>query len=161
MLRDVPMVETHFPVVVMRFLETALPAAVMIDHSIGENTTMAFVQEDVTLQIHIITPEETKCLDLFYDKQCVHKISQQNGGCGCYHMLGRRSNIAFDHWLTMKGGELEIKIEHFNSTTFMSYYLTEQLPSSVRFSSLQMMQSFFELLTAIDNVEEYVKTIGT
>eukprot|EP00957_Ditylum_brightwellii_P113493 8653655-Ditylum_brightwellii.AAC.1 len=76
-------------------------------------------------------------------------------------MLGRRPNIAFDHWLTVKGGKLEIEIEHFSSTTFTSYYLTEQLPSSVRLSSLQMMQSFFELLTSIDNVVEYINTNGT
>eukprot|EP00957_Ditylum_brightwellii_P068699 5215126-Ditylum_brightwellii.AAC.1 len=58
---DVPMVETCFLVVAMRFPETALPA-VRIDHSIGGNTAMAFVQKDVTLQIHSTTPEETKCL---------------------------------------------------------------------------------------------------
>eukprot|EP00957_Ditylum_brightwellii_P068700 5215127-Ditylum_brightwellii.AAC.1 len=61
MLGDVPMVETCFPVVIVRFPETALPA-VRIDYSIGKNTVMAFVQEDVTLQIHSTTPEETKCL---------------------------------------------------------------------------------------------------
>eukprot|EP00957_Ditylum_brightwellii_P170494 12977558-Ditylum_brightwellii.AAC.1 len=57
---DVPMVETCFPLVVMRFSETALPA-VRIDHSFRGNTATAFVQEDVTLQIHGTTPEETKC----------------------------------------------------------------------------------------------------
>eukprot|EP00957_Ditylum_brightwellii_P027257 2061100-Ditylum_brightwellii.AAC.1 len=48
MLGDVPMVETYFPVAVMRFSETALQT-VNIDHSIGGNTAMAFVQEDVIL----------------------------------------------------------------------------------------------------------------
>eukprot|EP00957_Ditylum_brightwellii_P071340 5423134-Ditylum_brightwellii.AAC.1 len=61
MSRDVPMAETCFPVVVVGFPETALPV-VKIDHSIGGNTTMAFVQEDATLQTHSTTPEETKCL---------------------------------------------------------------------------------------------------
>eukprot|EP00957_Ditylum_brightwellii_P006094 461177-Ditylum_brightwellii.AAC.1 len=89
MLGDVSMVETHVPIAVMRFPETAFPA-VRIYHSIGGNTTMAFVQEDVTLQIHSTTSEEK----------------------------------------TFLGGELDIKIEYFSSTTFTSYYLTEQLPSS-------------------------------
>eukprot|EP00957_Ditylum_brightwellii_P080867 6151254-Ditylum_brightwellii.AAC.1 len=61
----VPIVETCFPVVVMRFSETALPA-VRIDHSIGGNTDMTFVQEDVTLQIHsnkIVVVDATTCFE--------------------------------------------------------------------------------------------------
>eukprot|EP00957_Ditylum_brightwellii_P018857 1417333-Ditylum_brightwellii.AAC.1 len=74
---------------------------------------MAFVQEGATLSIHSTTPEETKCAGLFCDKQRVHEITTHSHGCGCYHMLGRRSNITFDHWMDITKGAMNIVMEHF------------------------------------------------
>eukprot|EP00957_Ditylum_brightwellii_P172553 13136376-Ditylum_brightwellii.AAC.1 len=72
----------------MKYPDVPVPT-VDIDHSIGGNAAMAFVQEGATISIHSTTPEETKCAGLFCDKQWVHKITTQSRGCGCYHMLGR------------------------------------------------------------------------
>eukprot|EP00957_Ditylum_brightwellii_P172626 13141437-Ditylum_brightwellii.AAC.1 len=71
---DMPMVQTRFPVVVMKHPEVSLPT-VDIDHSISGNMVLAFVKEGAMLQIHSTTSEETKCAGLFCDKQWIHEIT--------------------------------------------------------------------------------------
>eukprot|EP00957_Ditylum_brightwellii_P061713 4682863-Ditylum_brightwellii.AAC.1 len=95
-----------------------------IDHSINSNKAKAFVGSNIMLQVHSTIPEETKCSGLFCNKQHLHEILSQGHGCGCYHMLGRRSNIAVDHLIQIKSIDMNIVMERFSSMTFSSYYLT-------------------------------------
>eukprot|EP00957_Ditylum_brightwellii_P094021 7158825-Ditylum_brightwellii.AAC.1 len=92
---DLPLVDTCFPVIVIKY-PTKNPTAA-IEYSIEGNCAKAFVYNAAMLQIHSITPEETKCSNLFCDEQCLHEIHAQGCGHGCYHMFGRQSNIALDH----------------------------------------------------------------
>eukprot|EP00957_Ditylum_brightwellii_P134276 10237513-Ditylum_brightwellii.AAC.1 len=135
------MVQTGFPVVVMKHPEVSLPA-IDIDHSVSGNMVLAFVKEGATLQIHSTTPEETKCAGLVLDKQHIYEITSQSQGCGCYSMLSRRSKLVLDHWIHVTKDSIEVVMEHFRLLSFLSYYLTERIPGSVHFSSLQMTTAF-------------------
>eukprot|EP00957_Ditylum_brightwellii_P057615 4369293-Ditylum_brightwellii.AAC.1 len=98
---DIPLVETCYPVIVMKHPSQNIPT-VKISHSIERNTAKAFVKEAVMIRVQSTTPEKTKCACLFCDKQHLNDITPAGHGYSCYHMLGRRSNLALEHWLEVE-----------------------------------------------------------
>lgn len=95
MASDIPMLETRFPVIVMGN-NTGL-VNIPVNVGISANKSKAFVLKGCQIKIISSTPEETKCSGLFCDKQRIHKIVENNQGCGCYAMLSHRSNLIMDH----------------------------------------------------------------
>eukprot|EP00957_Ditylum_brightwellii_P091851 6993901-Ditylum_brightwellii.AAC.1 len=93
---DIPLVETHYPVIVMKHPSQNIPT-VKIDHFIEGNTAKAFVEDAFMICVQSTAPEETNCAGLFCDKQHLNVIIPEGCGCGCYHMLGRWSNLALEH----------------------------------------------------------------
>eukprot|EP00957_Ditylum_brightwellii_P087559 6665628-Ditylum_brightwellii.AAC.1 len=73
-----------------------------IDHSNEGNTTKAFVEDAIMTRVQSMAPEETKCACLFCEKHHLNDIIPAGCGCGCYHMLGSRSNLAPEHWLEVE-----------------------------------------------------------
>eukprot|EP00957_Ditylum_brightwellii_P080710 6138531-Ditylum_brightwellii.AAC.1 len=57
---DIPLVETCYPVIVMKHPSQNIPT-VKINHSIEGNTDKAFVEDDVMICVQSTRPEETKC----------------------------------------------------------------------------------------------------
>eukprot|EP00957_Ditylum_brightwellii_P104921 7996825-Ditylum_brightwellii.AAC.1 len=156
---DIPMVELCYVVIVMCCPTDPIPT-VPIDYSIEGNTLLAFAWYAVVLNIHSTTPKETKCADMFCNKQQLHEIVLQNCSCGCYHMLGRQSYIAFHHLINVQALGFNIVVEHFSSTTFSNYYLSGRIPSSVHLASLQMTKAYFELVASVESVVGHVNNNG-
>ena len=152
---DLPLVETHFPVVVMKFPRNI--AEVNVFESIQGNHSKAFVVNEAQLTVCSTTPKETTCSGMFCDKQRIHET---NGKCGCYSMLSRRSNIAFVHWIESSIQGIQLRMETFSSESFSSLYLNGRMPNSVRISALQMTDAFFEISSAVENVANYVNDNG-
>ena len=68
---DVPMVETRFPVIVMK--RPNLFPTVEIDYQIQGNNGLAFVKNSIQLTVNRTVPEETTCSGLFCDKQRIQE----------------------------------------------------------------------------------------
>ena len=66
---DIPMVQTHFPVIAMNFPVTY--PVVTVNQEIQGNVSMAFVQNGIIIAVQKTEPVTTTCSVLFCDKQRV------------------------------------------------------------------------------------------
>lgn len=154
---DIPMLETQFPVIVMRTPDQIQP--VPVNFEIQGNNALSFVQNGAIVSVKRTAPEETTCSGLFCDKQRIQEWMGQRG-CGCYHMTHRRSNIALDHSISILASSSTIKMENYSSTQFSKLYLTSNLPPSIKIRDLRMTEEYFSLLDCIGNVIEFINNNG-
>ena len=158
MAQDIPMLETRFPVVVMK--NPIIMREYGINMGMTGNKSQSFVLNHCTLDVISSTPEETKCSGLFCDKQRIHEIANNNQGCGCYSMLTRRSNMIIDHSLKIEKLGWECYIENFSSTRFSRLYQNAPFPSAIRADSLQLTDDYWNLSNCISNVIDFINENG-
>jgi hypothetical protein len=161
MSNDIPMLETRYPVVVMRPPRLHIESRVELD-VIG-NTSKAFCLNGCTITIKSSTPEETNCSGLLCDKQRIHEIaSRSNQGCGCYSMLSRRSTLVLEHSLEIESSDFRWNhyCEHYSSNKFSMLYQSSPFSSSVTASNLQFTDEYYLMVEKIESVMNYINTNG-
>ena len=155
---DIPLIKTQLPVIVME-TPSRIPT-VSINNQLQENTSVAFVMNNVFLNINRTVPIQTTCSGFLCDKQRVNDWSGSRG-CGCYHMTQYRSNIVFQHtiFFDTTGGD-RIVHSDFSSTKFSLLYLSNHIPGAVRVSALRVSDSFWDLEDSIEKVVEKINEDG-
>ena len=155
---DIPMVQTPWPVIAMK-LPLSFPV-VHVDKGILGNCSKAFVYNGVQITVIKTEPESTTCSGLFCDKQRLHDWVDARG-CGCYHMIQQRSNLAINHSISVyESPENIIKMENFSSTAFSKLYLSSNIPVSTRKSAFNHTDLYFDMLMSIDQVVDYINDHG-
>ena len=131
---ELSMIEIRFPVIVMKI--PLYYHEVTINYSIKGNTCRPFVLNSCRIQILSSTPEDTECAGLFCDKQRVNEIREYSQKCGCYHMLGTRSNLVIDHSLSIEHPDWSFHVEKYSSSQFSKNYMSGYFPSGVNADEL-------------------------
>ena len=156
MNNETPMVESNFPVVALSPPETIDPIPLSME--IQADSSLAFVVNNADLVVRSSAPTQTNCSGLFCDKQRLRDI---RGGCGCFHMISNRSNLAFIHNIRLVDGiGTDITVNNFSSTKFSLLYLSQRLSPSIKISALNMTDEYFDLLDSIDEVVSYINSNG-
>ena len=160
MANEIPMLETRFPVIVMRFPQEIHPITVNL--GISGNQSKGFALNKCKLSIMSSIPEETRCSGLFCDKQRIHEIMDKAQGCGCYSMLCRRSNLVIDHSLQIECKAIgwSCFVEKFSSNRFSMLYQSAPFPSSLRASALQLTDHYWDLTDTIERVVKFINDNG-
>lgn len=156
---DIPMVQTSCPVIAMR-LPLSFPD-VRVNKGIKGNKSMAFIYNGVQIAVRKTEPVTTTCSGLFCDKQRVHDWVDARG-CGCYHMIQQRSNMVFNHSISVmiEPPEKTIEMENFSSTAFSKLYLTSNIPVTAQKSAFDHTDPYFDLLDNIQDVVDYINSHG-
>ena len=157
---DIPLVKTQLPIIIMKPPQTI--SHVPINFTIQGNNALAFVYNDVFLELNRTTPVQTTCGGYMCDRQ---RVSDWNGvrGCGCFDMSNYRSNLAFEHHIHFETPSGKISYPHFSSTKFTLLYMNGYIPGSVKVSALRMSSNsdvFFDLEDSIEGVIDYVNNNG-
>ena len=84
---DIPMIETTFPIIVMKHPQGGFDS-IPINYQVQGNNHLAFVLNNARLRVLRTSPQETTCAGLLCDKQRIHDWLSVRG-CGCYHMSHR------------------------------------------------------------------------
>ena len=156
MNNETPMVESNFPIVALLPPER-LPD-IRLNMEIQGESSLAFVINGAKLAVRSTAPIQTGCSGLFCDKQRLRDI---RGGCGCFHMINNRSNLAFLHNIRLTGDhDVDITVNNFSSTKFSLLYLSQRLPPSVKISALNMTNEYFVLLDCITHVLDVINNNG-
>ena len=135
MNNETPMVESNFPVVALCPPEVLDP--IPLNMEIQADSSLAFVVNNANLVVRSSAPTQTNCSGLFCDKQRLRDI---RGGCGCFHMITNRSNLAFLHNIRLVDANgSDITVNNFSSTKFSLLYLSQRLsPSAVSYTHLTL-----------------------
>ena len=151
-----PMIVSNFPIVALKpplYLEP-----IAASEAIQGDNSYAFINSNAHLHVNSTAPFQTNCSGLLCDKQRLREI---RGGCGCFHMISNRSNIAFLHHIRIVGDlGLDITIENFSSTKFSLLFLSERLPPSIRISALTMSDAFFDMMESVEKCIEIINNDG-
>ena len=160
MANDIPMLESRFPVIVMKDPEEF--DIIRVNEGIPENESKAFVLSNCEISVISSIPEETRCSGLFCDKQRVHEIMERSQGCGCYSMLSRRSNMVMDHSLQIehRNSGWNCFVEKFSSNKFSELYLSGSFPSNLRADALQMTDEYWNMTDKIAQIVEEINNNG-
>ena len=165
MAHGMPLLVTNHPVSLCEQPHTYIHAPIRT--LVKPNHSYAFCESGLSLQVGPdFTPIQTSCSGLFCNRQCINNWSNENQrGCGCYVMHHRRSNIAFQHGITLDGLQSEncrvISMPMLSSNKFSKLYLTSFLPPSVTLNQLDMMTEEFHMIcTAIERCVEYINQNG-
>ena len=81
---EIPILECRTSGIVLLTPRRYLP--INIDSGLTQNSTRAFVLNNVQLESVSMNIEVTRCSGLFCDRQRVLEIMRANKGCGCYSM---------------------------------------------------------------------------
>ena len=155
---DIPMVQTPFPVIAMKFPLTY--PVVTVNQEIQGNVSMAFVQNGIAIAVRKTEPVTTTCSGLFCDKQRVYDWVDARG-CGCYHMIQQRSNLAINHSIRVYiSPATTISMANFSSTAFSKLYLSSNIPATTQISALRHTDAFFDLLDCIEEVVNFINEHG-
>jgi len=155
---DIPMVQTPFPVIAMKFPLTY--PVVTVNQEIQGNVSMAFVQNGIAIAVQKTEPVTTTCSGLFCDKQRVYDWVDARG-CGCYHMIQQRSNLAINHSIRVyTSPATTISMTNFSSTAFSRLYLSSNIPATTQISALRHTDAFFNLLDCIEEVVDFINEHG-
>ena len=158
---EVPILETRHPAVLMKHPKSYHD--VIINNTLVQNNTRAFVMNNATLEVLNTVPETTKCAGLFCDRQRVREVIKLNKGCGCYGMNSRISNLTVAHSIIVKDNNdrNQFSVEDYSSLTFSRLYLTEgAFDATTRINDLQQLDVFDALEDAVDNVVQKINTNG-
>ena len=151
-----PMVISNFPIVAVK--PPLLLESIAASEAVQDENCYAFINTNANLHINSTAPTQTNCSGLLCDKQRLREI---RGGCGCFHMINNRSNIAFLHHIRIIGNlGLDITIDNFSSTKFSLLFLTERLPPSVRISALTMSDAFFDMMDCMKDCIDLINADG-
>ena len=133
---DIPLVKTQLPIMIMK--PPSVIPHIGINNAVQGNNNLAFVYNDVVLNVIRTTPLHTTCGGYMCDRQ---RVSDWNGirGCGCFDMSNFCSNLAIEHSVNFQTQECGL-IAHtnFSSTQFSQMYLNDNIPGSVKVSALRM-----------------------
>ena len=140
MAQDVPMLETRFPVIVMK--KPNLMREIRVNMALGGNTSKAFVFNHCAIEVVSSTPEETKCGGLFCDKQRIHEVINGDQGCGCYSMLTRRSNMVIDHSVRINHKDWSIYVDRFSSSQLSKINLNGIFPTTLKADTLSVHDAY-------------------
>ena len=91
---------------------------------------MAFVQNGIAIAVSKTEPVTTTCSGLFCDKQRVYDWIDARG-CGCYHIVQQRSNLAINHSISVyTSPATTILMTNISSTAFSKLYLSSNIPAT-------------------------------
>ena len=109
---DIPLVKTGLPIIIMK-PPSRIPH-VPINFTIQGNSALAFVYNNINLELTLTTPVQTTCGGYMCDRQ---RVSDWNGvhGCGCFDMSNYRSNLAFEHSIHFDTNTGKIAHQNFSS----------------------------------------------
>ena len=156
MNNETPMVESNFPIVALA--PPAILPNIPLNMEIQGESSLSFVVNGARLVVRSTAPTQTSCSGLFCDKQ---RLKDIRGGCGCFHMINNRSNLAFLHNIRLTGyPNVDITVNNFSSTKFSLLYLNQRLPPSVKVSALNMTDEYFDLLDCITRAIDYINDHG-
>ena len=153
---DIPLVKTGLPIIIMK--RPSRVPHVPINFTIQGNSALAFVYNNINLELTLTTPVQTTCGGYMCDRQ---RVSDWNGvrGCGCFDMSNYRSNLAFEHSIHFDTNTGKISHQNFSSTKFSLIYMNDYIPGSVKVSALRMSSNsdaFFNLEDAIDGAVGFI-----
>ena len=102
---------------------------------------MLETQFPVHLNLNMSASEESFCSGLFCNKHRFRNWMEQRG-CSCYHMNQRIPSLVLNYTLSFVLNNIQIKIQNSSSTKFSKLYLTSNLPPSIRFRDLCMLEYY-------------------
>ena len=134
---DIPLVNSYFPAMLLK-LPPVLPT-VQRNRGIEANTSLAFISNNATVNIHVTVPIKTSCTGNFCDKQQVFDWLGTRG-CGCYGMSPNSTNLVFQHHLSVSNGTDLYEMDNFSSSKFSKLYLKDIIPGTIMLYMLKNAQ---------------------
>ena len=155
---DIPIIVSSYPLYV---LKKPCMDEVIVDPSLVEGVTQAFVLKTCTIEVLNSTPIVTKCSGLFCDRQNTIANLKNSKTCGCYIMDNRTSNLVYQHKIQVSyKNEKLFTMNNFSSYKFDEMFLSENFSKSVNISDLEKDNIVENFNDAIDAMTDYVNTNG-
>ena len=154
---DIPLVRTQLPIISLKtpsYINTT-----SINKLIQEGNTNCFVLNRQYLILNQTAAIQTTCSGLLCDRQ---RVNDWNGKskCGCYSMFQYRSNLSLQHSIRIDTQQVKLIQNDFSSLKFSHLYLSNDIPSNVKVSSLRVSEEFWELEDCIESVVDFINENG-
>ena len=154
---DIQLVRTQLPIISLKtpsYINTT-----SINKLIQEGNTNCFVLNRQYLILNQTAAIQTTCSGLLCDRQ---RVNDWNGKSkyGCYSMFQYCSNLSLQHSIRINTQQLKLIQNDFSSLKFSHLYLSNDIPSNVKVSSLQVSEEFWELEDCIESVVNFINENG-
>ena len=157
---DIPLIETHQPVIVLKVPSSFLQVT-PLDNLQGESSR-AFVLNGTTISCPSYLCEKTKCGGSFCDRQRLNEWNTPLGSCGCYSQRNRGTNNLTLLYPLMKVVYKDKEYCHtnFSSHSFTMSFLQHDFPISIQANDLQLSDAYWRLGDTIEEIISFVNDRG-
>lgn len=157
MSRDIPVLETRNPLILLKTPDEMLPMP--MNKTISGNASSAFVCVGCQVNSWQQNVLSTSCSGKMCDRQ---RIKDWNAikGCGCYGMLSNGTSLVVEHSIEVTCGDEVFRMPEFTSLKFNKLFMVGDFPFASKLAKFQMTEAFFDLTVSMDKCIDLINANG-